>query len=144
MNLGQPNPSAESPRSLRHRVLSQPQIECLRKYSKTLDAPKPYRYRRHANMMRRSADRLHHKCGSCFDWVYPKNPVSYPSGVSGQDTQRATTARFCEIVAGDTNASIVFEDEVLHGFLDSRPLFPGHCLLIPKAHFETFADVPEG
>lgn len=29
-------------------------------------------------------------------------------------------------------------------FLDSRPLFPGHCLLIPRAHFETLSDVPEG
>ena len=27
-------------------------------------------------------------------------------------------------------------------FLDSRPLFPGHCLLVPREHFETFADLP--
>jgi histidine triad (HIT) family protein len=51
--------------------------------------------------------------------------------------------RFCEIVAGEAEASIVFEDEQSMAFLDSRPLFPGHCLLIPKAHYETLSDLPE-
>jgi histidine triad (HIT) family protein len=46
-------------------------------------------------------------------------------------------------VAGEAEASIVFEDEHSMAFLDSRPLFPGHCLLIPKAHYETLTDVPE-
>jgi histidine triad (HIT) family protein len=36
----------------------------------------------------------------------------------------------------------VFEDNISVAFLDSRPLFPGHCLLIAKAHYETFADLP--
>src|SRR5258708_28411943 len=31
---------------------------------------------------------------------------------------------------------------MLGGFLDSRPLFRGHCLLVPRAHVETFADLP--
>ncbi len=36
----------------------------------------------------------------------------------------------------------VFEDAVSLAFLDHRPLFPGHCLLIPRRHLETLADVP--
>lgn len=49
---------------------------------------------------------------------------------------------FCEIVNGSVSASIVFEDDLSMAFLDHRPLFPGHCLLVPKAHFETLADLP--
>lgn len=39
-------------------------------------------------------------------------------------------------------AVVVFEDEDTLAFLDHRPLFPGHCLLIPRKHFETLIDVP--
>jgi len=49
---------------------------------------------------------------------------------------------FCQVVVGLKSATIVFEDEISLGFLDHRPLFPGHCLLVPKKHFETFADLP--
>lgn len=38
---------------------------------------------------------------------------------------------------------MVFEDEVSVAFLDNRPLFPGHSLLIPRQHLETLADVPD-
>ena len=38
---------------------------------------------------------------------------------------------------------MVFEDEVSLAFLDNRPLFPGHSLLIPRQHLETLADVPD-
>ena len=40
-------------------------------------------------------------------------------------------------------AAIVLEDQATLAFLDHRPLFPGHCLLIPKAHCETIMDLPE-
>jgi histidine triad (HIT) family protein len=49
---------------------------------------------------------------------------------------------FCGIIKGEVSASIVFEDEVSVAFLDHRPLFPGHCLLVPKKHFETLTDLP--
>jgi histidine triad (HIT) family protein len=49
---------------------------------------------------------------------------------------------FCGIVSGDINASIVFEDDLAIAFLDHRPLFHGHCLLVPKQHFETLIDLP--
>ncbi len=50
---------------------------------------------------------------------------------------------FCEIVGGRVSARLVFEDEISLAFLDHRPVFPGHCLLIPKEHFETLTDLPE-
>ena len=49
---------------------------------------------------------------------------------------------FCGIVNGEVSASIVFQDDISLAFLDHRPLFPGHCLLIPKNHFETLSDLP--
>jgi len=49
---------------------------------------------------------------------------------------------FCKIASGELAARIVFEDEISVAFLDHRPVFPGHCLLIPKEHFETLADLP--
>jgi histidine triad (HIT) family protein len=49
---------------------------------------------------------------------------------------------FCGIVNGEVSASVVFKDDISIAFLDHRPLFPGHCLLIPKNHFETLNDLP--
>ncbi len=49
---------------------------------------------------------------------------------------------FCHIVAGDAPAHVVLDDAVAIAFLDVRPLFPGHTLLVPRAHHETFADLP--
>ncbi len=49
---------------------------------------------------------------------------------------------FCGIVKNEVSASIVFQDDISVAFLDHRPLFPGHCLLVPKKHFETLSDLP--
>ena len=37
----------------------------------------------------------------------------------------------------------MFEDEVSLAFLDHRPLFPAHSLLVPRAHHETIWDLPD-
>ena len=49
---------------------------------------------------------------------------------------------FCEVAGGKTAAKIIFEDAISIAFLDHRPLFHGHCLLIPKAHYVTLTDLP--
>lgn len=50
---------------------------------------------------------------------------------------------FCAIVAGGGEAHRVFEDELSVAFLDNRPLFPGHTLLVPREHHEAIWDLPE-
>ncbi len=52
------------------------------------------------------------------------------------------TCKFCEVGADRLKAEIVFEDSLTLAFLDARPLFPGHTLLIPRVHYETLADLP--
>jgi histidine triad (HIT) family protein len=51
---------------------------------------------------------------------------------------------FCAIVAGSTGAHVVLEDQDFLGFLDSRPVFKGHVLLVPRAHVVTLLDLPAG
>ncbi len=51
---------------------------------------------------------------------------------------------FCRIVRSEIQTYIVLEDSVSRAFLDHRPLFPGHCLLLPKDHYETLLDLPAG
>ena len=54
----------------------------------------------------------------------------------------ATSCLFCRIVAGDEPAAIVWRDDLVVAFLDVRPVFPGHVLVVPTAHHETLADLP--
>jgi histidine triad (HIT) family protein len=49
---------------------------------------------------------------------------------------------FCRVVSSEVPAQVVFEDDISLAFLDHRPLFPGHSLLIPKQHFEVLSDLP--
>ena len=51
---------------------------------------------------------------------------------------------FCSIVAGATPAHTVLDDEVAVAFLDVRPLFPGHVLVVPREHHVTLPDLPAG
>jgi len=54
----------------------------------------------------------------------------------------STDCLFCKIISKELSANIVYEDELTLAFLDHRPLFHGHCLLVPKTHFETLTDLP--
>ena len=49
---------------------------------------------------------------------------------------RDPNCRFCQIIAGDEHGHVVFEDERTLAFLDNRPLFPGHALLVPRDHYD--------
>jgi histidine triad (HIT) family protein len=49
---------------------------------------------------------------------------------------------FCQIVAGDIPARVVYEDDDVLAFLDANPLARGHTLVIPKPHHETLGDLP--
>lgn len=50
---------------------------------------------------------------------------------------------FCEIIAGRIYAPLVYEDAEVVGFLDHRPVFKGHVLLVPREHVVTLPDLPE-
>jgi histidine triad (HIT) family protein len=51
---------------------------------------------------------------------------------------------FCRIVTGaNDDAIVVLDDRHTLAFLDHRPLFPGHSLLIPRDHIETLPDLPD-
>ncbi|WP_139977761.1 HIT family protein [Nocardioides litoris] len=49
---------------------------------------------------------------------------------------------FCSIVAGDAEAHVVLDEPPFLAFLDVRPVFKGHVLLVPREHHETLPDLP--
>ena len=49
---------------------------------------------------------------------------------------------FCRIVSGELPATVIYEDDTSIAFLDHRPLFHGHTLLVPREHVETLSDLP--
>ena len=51
---------------------------------------------------------------------------------------------FCGIIAGDVDAHLAHEDDAFVAFLDARPVFKGHVLLVPREHVETLPDLPAG
>jgi histidine triad (HIT) family protein len=50
---------------------------------------------------------------------------------------------FDRIARGEEPARLVLDEEDLLGFLDTRPLFPGHTLVVPRLHVATVADLPD-
>ncbi len=55
---------------------------------------------------------------------------------------KSTYCPFCKIIRREEPAHIIFENEHILVFLDKKPLFTGHCLLIPKNHIENFDKLP--
>ena len=50
---------------------------------------------------------------------------------------------FCDIAAGDVAADVVLSDDDFVAFLDIRPVFKGHTLLVPRTHVITLPDLPD-
>lgn len=53
------------------------------------------------------------------------------------------TCPFCAITQGDAPVSTVYEDEAVMAFIPLHPVYPGACLVIPKAHIDHFTNVPD-
>ncbi|HET8663825.1 MAG TPA: HIT family protein [Nocardioides sp.] len=51
---------------------------------------------------------------------------------------------FCSIIAGDVPADVVLDEPDFVAFLDARPVFKGHTLLVPREHVVTLPDLPAG
>ncbi len=49
---------------------------------------------------------------------------------------------FCAIIAGDTPAQLVVDEPEVVAFLDTRPVFLGHTLVVPREHHVTLGDLP--
>ncbi len=54
-----------------------------------------------------------------------------------------TTCTFCAIRDGAVPAEVVLDENDVMAFLDVRPLFPGHTLVIPRRHVGTLVDLPD-
>lgn len=54
----------------------------------------------------------------------------------------STPCLFCRIVAGQVPAHVVASDDMTVVFLDARPVFPGHCLVVPREHVENLPSLP--
>jgi len=54
----------------------------------------------------------------------------------------ADTCLFCRMIRGEVPTPVVYESETAFAFLDHRPVFPGHCLVLPRRHVPTLSDLP--
>jgi histidine triad (HIT) family protein len=50
---------------------------------------------------------------------------------------------FCRIITGEAEASIVHQDDQVTAFMDIRPLFTGHLLVVPNNHFVGLTDLDD-
>lgn len=50
---------------------------------------------------------------------------------------------FCKIIKGEIDSAKIWENDKVFAFLDVNPLTKGHCLVVPKKHFENIFDIDE-
>ena len=55
---------------------------------------------------------------------------------------KVTDCTFCDIASGKHPAHLVLANDLVAGFLDARPVFKGHVLVVPRQHLVTLADLP--
>ncbi len=72
-----------------------------------------------------------------------RSDTAIPGVTSKREAAKQGACSFCEIATDASTARIVFEDAISLAFLDHRPLFAGHCLLITRKHYVTISDLPE-
>ncbi|HET9602383.1 MAG TPA: HIT family protein [Acidimicrobiales bacterium] len=58
------------------------------------------------------------------------------------ETESMAVCAFCAVIDGSTPAEVVLADDVAVGFLDHRPVFKGHVLVVPRDHVVTLTDLP--
>ena len=63
-----------------------------------------------------------------------------PFSADGRDS--GARCAFCAIIRGETAATVITETGHLLAFLDHRPLFRGHVLLVPREHLRLLSDLP--
>jgi len=66
-----------------------------------------------------------------------------PGGTASTQERPTKPCKFCAIITGAEPSFRVYRDDICAAFLDYRPLMLGHVLLVPLAHYETLADVPD-
>ncbi len=70
-------------------------------------------------------------------------PTSEPATVQLRELLEPVPCRFCRIAAGAEPAHRVLDEAQVVGFLDARPVFKGHVLVVPRDHLVVLGDVPD-
>lgn len=89
------------------------------------------------NLLIEDADRTQTDVAPAMTEDLPLDELSTKRAVNREECD------FCAVVNGKVPRYIVFQDQVSLAFLDRKPVFLGHCLLIPKVHYETISDIPD-
>jgi histidine triad (HIT) family protein len=67
--------------------------------------------------------------------------MSAPRPQEGPQERRQAGCLFCAIAAGEADAAIVWSDDDFVAFLDVRPVFKGHTLIVPRTHVVTLPEL---